>query len=63
MPRPPKWLPVSFFRTLRAWQLGISPSAIHFNCSLRSCAVWKRSSGFLARQVATTCSNTGGVRG
>ena len=38
-------------------------SAIHFSCSLTSCAVAKRSSGSLARQVFTTRSKAGGVSG
>ena len=38
-------------------------SEIHLNCSLTSCAVWKRSSGSFARQVFTTCSSAGGVMG
>ena len=39
------------------------PSAIHFNCSITSCAVCQRSSGSLARQVLTTRSRAGGVIG
>src|SRR5260370_11824941 len=35
-------------------------SAIHFNCSFRSCTVWKRSSGSLAKQVFTTWASAGG---
>ena len=39
------------------------PSAIHWSWSLTSCAVWKRSSGSLARQVLTTRSRAGGAIG
>ena len=39
------------------------PSAIHWSWSLTSCAVWKRSSGSLARQVLTTRSTVAGVIG
>ena len=39
------------------------PSAIHWSWSLASCAVWKRSSGSLARHVRTTRSSAGGVIG
>src|SRR5260370_5122703 len=38
-------------------------SAIHFNCSFRSCTVWKRSSGSLAKQVFTTWASAGGDLG
>src|SRR5712692_11252020 len=40
-----------------------APSAVHFSSSLSSDLVWKRSSGFLARHVLTTCSKAGGVSG
>src|ERR1700693_802174 len=38
-------------------------SAIHWSWSFASCAVWKRSSASLARQVLTTRSSAGGVIG
>ena len=39
------------------------PSAIHWSCSLTSCAVWNRSSGSFARHVFTTRSSAGGAIG
>jgi cytochrome c553 len=39
------------------------PSAIHWSCSLTSCAVCHRSSGSLARQDWITRSKAGGVIG
>ena len=39
------------------------PSAIHWSCSLTSCAVWNRSSGSLARHVLTTLLTAGGIIG
>ena len=59
----------SFSRLLRRAATGAGtpacepPSAIHCSCSFTSCAVWKRSSGSLARQVSTTRSSAGGVIG
>src|ERR1700674_5604996 len=38
-------------------------SAIHFNCSLTSCAVCNRSSGSFARQLLTVASSASGDKG
>src|SRR5437870_11337605 len=58
-----------FSRFLRPAMIGAGTpaadptSAIHWSWSLASWAVWKRSSGSLARQVRTTRSSAGGVIG
>ena len=59
----------SFSRLFRLWATGAGspacdpPSAIHWSCSLTSCAVWKRFSGSFERHVAMARSSAGGVMG
>ena len=59
----------SFSRFLRRATTGAGspawdpPSATHWSWSFASCAVWKRSSGSLARHVLTTRFSAGGIIG